>query len=74
MVNVWFAFVLIVICMIVSFIIGYRIGEKDGETIDVSGELVIAKDEDGIYPFLRVQDNPENFLKKEYVTFKVAKK
>lgn len=74
MVSVWTAAIILVLAMVGSLIIGYRMGVKDGEETEVSGELVIAKDEDGVYPFLRIQTDPESFLKEKYVTFKVAKK
>ena len=74
MVSVWTAVIVLIIAMFGGFLVGYSLGEKDGEEIEVSGELVITKDEDGVYPFLRIQTDPEDFLKEDYVTFKVSKK
>lgn len=74
MVSLLTAVVVLVIGICGGLCIGYSMGIKDGEETEVSGELVIAKDEDGVYPFLRIQTDPETFLKEDYVTFKVTKK
>lgn len=74
MVNVWFAVVVLIAAMIGTFIIGYTAGSKDAEMDEISGELVITEDEDGVYTFLRIQNDPKEFLKKRKVAFKVTKK
>lgn len=74
MVSVWFAVVVLIAAMIGAFIIGYTAGSKDAEMDEISGELVIAEDEDGIYTFLRLECDPNELKSQKYVKFKIMNK
>ena len=74
MVSVWFSVVVLIAAMIGAFIIGTIAGTEDAKMDEISGELVIAEDEDGIYTFLRLECDPNELRSQKYVKFKIVNK
>lgn len=71
MVSVWYAVVICLCGIFAAWYLGYRKKETEIETEDVVGELVITKDEDGEYVFIKFYDDPENIMDSDHVVVKV---
>ena len=59
---------------IIGGVVGYVIRRHAERNKQIDGVLIITSDADGVYLSTMLYENPETFIKRDYVKFKVSHK